>query len=649
MRSDIRRMSNIAAMLFLVLGLAGISQATTPTTGYAGGNPWQVGDVIICFGSGTCNVLRIVAGTPVLIDQIFDANPPNNVATPGDTRGVAINNTLHVVVTDNGGGSQSNVVVYTIASVNPNAANPNAPIPHTVLSNFNGSGGAVSNNAQAVAVDQAGDMFIGNAGNGGAPSIVELSVTGALLGTFSVPPACASTLVSLDVSADGNSVFFTAGDGTIRQVSMPLSSALNCTAIPITQPTISGNVNSTQYWFVGDSPSISAYGIRVLPSGSLPANCSSAVATYWEGHGLSPNTSCPNGGFLVVATGTVLFDFDVNDEDWPDDANSPDPNDDTADICTLQAPNGSTSCALLLDNWGHIVARYPITTTSGLRALALDPLVTDCTNNANCSPSYTPAPKVNNFWLGDSASSSFYEVDFATGTPFPFDANANQSGVCSSPLCTSVTGIQGIGIYGGEGANQAGLVKLLPNNTDITLLANNTASVGFLENFMNVTLYCPSSPNSICSQGEGIPVALWASVINEVSCFNDQIPALPCRQTTSISRNAEHPEGLVWKIDIPQGNIGTTLPSGAIVAHKHFTNFISPDAPQQPIDNGTDVFTDMFYDTTNLVGNNDPSSPKKSVQTLHEVVAQTTSGGGSVSNSGCFYVLPTPNGACFPA
>ena len=69
-------------------------------------------------------------------------------------------------------------------------------------------------------------MFIGNAGGGGhAPSIVELDVHGNLLGTYSVSaPAseslcAATTLTSLDVSADGNSVFFTAGDNTIRQVS----------------------------------------------------------------------------------------------------------------------------------------------------------------------------------------------------------------------------------------------------------------------------------------------------------------------------------------------------------------------------------------------------------------------------------------------
>ena len=162
---------------------------------------------------------------------------------------------------------------------------------------------------------------------------------------------------------------------------------------------------------------------------------------------------------------------------------------------------------------------------------------------------------------------------------------------------------------------------------------------------MNVTLYCG---NSVCSPGSpAIPVALWASVINEVSCFNDQPAALPCRQTTSTSRPAE---SIVWKISVPQGNIGSSLPVGAIVAHKHFTNFIDGDSPKQPIDNGTDVFTDMFYDTTNLNGNNDPSSPKRSVQTLHEVpvTASTTTGNGSVvSNSGCFFLTPLPN-ACIP-
>ena len=224
----------------------------------------------------------------------------------------------------------------------------------------------------------------------------------------------------------------------------------------ITQPSISG--------FNGSNQSVRAYGIRVLPSGSLPANCSSGLPKYLTSylHIGSSTTSCQPtaGGFLVVATGTLLFDYDT--DEWvdgvPDDPGSPN-EDELADICTLNASNESTSCALLLDNAGNIVARYPVTTTNGLRSLALDPLVTDCTTNSNCSPSYTPAPQVGNFWMGDSGSANFYEVNFASGTTLSFSANA---GSCATAPCAPglVGNIQGIGIYGGEGANQPGLAKL---------------------------------------------------------------------------------------------------------------------------------------------------------------------------------------------
>src|SRR5947208_12316913 len=104
MKSSILKGARMASMLFLaiplILGLADTAQAQ----GFQGGVPWQVGDVIICSGGGTCNVVR-VSGTPTLLDQFSDTEL-------GDTRGVAINNTLHALVTDNNG---SNVVVYSIA------------------------------------------------------------------------------------------------------------------------------------------------------------------------------------------------------------------------------------------------------------------------------------------------------------------------------------------------------------------------------------------------------------------------------------------------------------------------------------------------------------------------------------------------------
>src|SRR3989442_4686232 len=51
MQSNVRKMMQIAAMLFLVLGLAG--------TAWAVGGRWKVGHVVVCFGSGTCKELSL--------------------------------------------------------------------------------------------------------------------------------------------------------------------------------------------------------------------------------------------------------------------------------------------------------------------------------------------------------------------------------------------------------------------------------------------------------------------------------------------------------------------------------------------------------------------------------------------------------------
>src|SRR5258707_2057250 len=56
-QSSILARVRIAAMLFLGIfvtsGLVGTTWATT------GGIPWQVGDVVACYGGGHCNLLRV--------------------------------------------------------------------------------------------------------------------------------------------------------------------------------------------------------------------------------------------------------------------------------------------------------------------------------------------------------------------------------------------------------------------------------------------------------------------------------------------------------------------------------------------------------------------------------------------------------------
>jgi hypothetical protein len=95
MHSSILNRGYIAVMLFvfLVLGLASSSQAQNPPN-------WQVGDVVVCFGAGTCNVLRNTNNTNaglVLLSQVSDG-----FTGAGATNGAAINNTLHLLMTDAG-------------------------------------------------------------------------------------------------------------------------------------------------------------------------------------------------------------------------------------------------------------------------------------------------------------------------------------------------------------------------------------------------------------------------------------------------------------------------------------------------------------------------------------------------------------------
>lgn len=306
MHSSVKRVCSIAAILVLGLGFTSSASAAGPTT--ANGRSWQIGDIIVCFGStgnvgGTCNVMRNTSTGLVLLDQISDT-------LLGATGGVAINNTLHLLVTDNGtGNSGSNVVMYSIASVDPVSG---TAIAHTPLQTFNGSGGSGSN-ARAIAINSAGHMFVGNAGNN-SPSIVELNANGTSTGhVFNFPSSgvCATTtLGSLDINANGDAIYVTAKDGVIRKVALPLSLSSSCTQ------------------FANFGSGVTLYGIKDIPSGALNGNC--------------PAGGCPSReSILVVATGFTDPDAGEPAETGPDA--------DAVNICTNAADQTPVSCALLLD------------------------------------------------------------------------------------------------------------------------------------------------------------------------------------------------------------------------------------------------------------------------------------------------------------
>jgi len=274
-----------------------------------------------------------------------------------------------------------------------------------------------------------------------------------------------------------------------------------------------------------------------------------------------------------------------------------------------------------------VAARYAVTGFNNLRALALDPLVADCTGR-NCATS-APLPMVSKFWLGDFGSGHFLVVNFnSTGAFTPYDANQ----VCPSPPC-SITSIESVVIYGGEGSNQPDLTKLFTGVISPPTPANpnsNTASVQFP---LPVTA---ANTNMFTVSGYTLPAGntglnLYGSLVNLGSCFSDAspgLPSLPCEPTTSDLTKA-----IVWKTDIPTGTT-VPLPSTAYLAEK----FAGPHG----VDFSTDAFTDVFYDTTVSSGNFDPVSGNKgSVETLIERATRFSQG-----QSGCFYESPTEN-SCY--
>src|SRR5579864_2805170 len=323
MRFRLQMLYRAAFVMILALVSSSPAAAAGASSSYFGGIPWQTGDIVACSGAGTCSVLRIVTvnnvPTPMLLDQFSDGLLGNNT-------GVAINNTLHVVTTDDAGGGSSEVFVSPIASLNPNTS-PASPVPHTPpVYTYDGSANN-SSQVKAVAYNNAGNIFVLNsAGPGGSPEIVELGPgPGQTAGpTFSLSSCGISQATSMDLSADGNSAYVTSG-GTIQKVAIPGG---GCTK------------------FADFGTGVTLYGIKDIPPGALPSTCGSTIT--------NPSVSCPTDeSLLVVAMGTTDPDATTGETG---ETGSPDP--DAFNICTNVADHNPVSCALLLDT----------STTPGLKA-----------------------------------------------------------------------------------------------------------------------------------------------------------------------------------------------------------------------------------------------------------------------------------------
>jgi len=302
-----------------------------------------------------------------------------------------------------------------------------------------------------------------------------------------------------------------------------------------------------------------------------------------------------------------------------------------------------------------VIARYPVGVTT-LQSLALDPLIVDCTAGCNyplpplqvssvitspgsTNPTFLSSP---GFWLGDKQYPNFYKLDFATGTPTQFSANGpiNTGGTpCST--CEPEGGIQGLGIYASEGANQPGLAKLLPpsnnltGNSQIGYFPSSTANTKYVQNSLQQTLLTGSTVAS--SMG---PFALYASPVAPGSCFDDSTGNPPCLATFQPGLNAPGAIAfpIMWKSDIPLPSSGNLVVSSTQVVTENF------DFPMNFQSFSNDVQLDSLLDVTTLVGVDRPGGTSKS-STLHGY--QLKSGNGKAENNyGCTYLSPL-SPSCF--
>jgi hypothetical protein len=296
-----------------------------------------------------------------------------------------------------------------------------------------------------------------------------------------------------------------------------------------------------------------------------------------------------------------------------------------------------------------VVARYPVTSVTTLQSAALDPLVSNCLNNVcttKTSPSPYPLPTINNlntnfstepagFWLGDSASPTFYRLNFATGTYATYDAS---NVACPSPLptestCSPVpftTGIQSLVPYGSEGSNQPDLAELFTGNFGTTTTTD-AVTVQYLGNTYTGSVYTSSNTPPASS----VPFTLWASPVNPASDFSDSPPipnGVPC--TATYPSTSPFTTCIVWKTDV------FSLQSPPVAGDYLAEKFAGPSS----ITTNTEAYSDAAYDDTDFNGNFDPGNPPRSgsVQGLFQPSPTYTQ-----AQSGCAYISPLP--ACYPS
>ncbi len=232
---------------------------------------WQAGDVFVGIGNGQWEVFRPSLGpsqTPELLSD-SDGNPLFTTGA-GATNAAGLDNTWHVLTTDSGGSSGSQLIRFRISP-----EDPGNPSPLTdVLTAFNTAcGGAVD--PVAITVDGSGNVYIANA----SPATVTKfdPTTGTCGMSVAIPSNLIGTaLAGIDLSSDGSTLYFTSGNNAVGKI----------TGI------------QTSSWTVSLAASLPS-GTKLFDIRTIPSDWVSAAAC---------GTGCPAGDkWLIAAKSNVLL------------------------------------------------------------------------------------------------------------------------------------------------------------------------------------------------------------------------------------------------------------------------------------------------------------------------------------------------------
>ena len=214
MKTIIQVTAKIVLPLLLLFAAAVCAQAQQPPQ-------LNVGDVVVAVHGGY---------------QVFPQNsttttaPKANIPTPGDTMaGCAFDSTYRLRAADFSAGE---VMKYAI------------PAPFNSTQTLN-----VAASPESIVFDGHNNFFVGHAGG----TIEEFDASGSPVGTFTAK-VDTRTFISLDISADGNTLFYTSGGSTIRTL------------------TVAGaNAGATSKISVSGLNGSNLFGLRLLSSGFLAA------------------------------------------------------------------------------------------------------------------------------------------------------------------------------------------------------------------------------------------------------------------------------------------------------------------------------------------------------------------------------------------